>query len=513
MKNYKQIINKLLIIVVIIFTTQKSNANCFNEIKLENKLIKSNNCLEYKHLLSLVEENQNRLINNGYIYSYYRLEQNNQNSLVLKREYLPLIIESKNKAFLLLNNNEFNSYKVDEALNYINRLKSINASAIMKKDNDKLYLQLIPKRTKPLNIDYNLSNQSYNHDIKQTLLLDFDHYLGFYESLNFAISKTNGGKLFASNFSVPIQSFMFKLNYSNSINKNRRVNKDIENVSNNYTKNSDIYREDDNLYIWKPSKEHNFTYTNTTNWQYQRNIGLGFDRGIFNSKHNSLKIGLDFERRTPSQYQNDLKLDAFPLSVAEISFNLNQNHKNYINSTNFSISQGLRIGSESHDRSKLNYKYNPRAQFVKFNIDNFYNTKIFGKDYNINTLAQRSYHNLYDEEKLMLTSFSNVRGYYYESASVENGLVIKQDYNISRHNLYNFSINNSVFLDLGAGKRAKSKDKFYVSSFGINNTISKDRLQINSTFAIPLKNNIKPNYMQQKRSKGSLFINLKLNII
>jgi len=500
------------ILALIFLSIPFAYAECFKAADVDGIAYNFPECLKPQELAKLLEDKQAKLDLEGYAYSKINLKEKQNDKLIFEVENLPFELIGNN-GFLFSSIKTFNAFKVDEALENAGRLKTVETKGVIKENDNKLQLALVSKRLKPVNVNYNFSNESYDHGAKHTFSVDLEHYLGYYEALNLSFNKTKGGKLFATNFSVPAQTFMLKARYSHSTNKTSRIGRDNLLLNTDENLQSEIYRYNDELFLKKPDILDRSIYSTINNWQYQNNKGIGFDKTLFRDKAQVLKFGFDLERRKPSRFQNNLRLESLPLTVAKFDIIHSLNREKYDNSLTFSISKGLKLGGVANDKLQSGYKYNPRAQFIKYNLDNIYTTTFLGRGYSVSTSIQKAYHNLYDEEKMALASFGNVRGYYYESANAENGILVKQDYTISTHKYNGFAARPYVFLDAGAGKRSKSSNHYYLSSFGIGAAVSKDRAVLNATFAVPFRNNLKRTYEESKRSKPSLFINFRFNLI
>ena len=113
-----------------------------------------------------------------------------------------------------------------------------------------------------------------------------------------------------------------------------------------------------------------------------------------------------------------------------------------------------------------------------------------------------------------MASFESVRGYFYESANVENAVVFRQDYTLADLRYMQSLTRPYIFADYGAGYRSKQKGSYYLSSFGAGLLFNKERVSGGLLFSIPFKNNLKTNSMTTEKLSGpSIFINFKINII
>ncbi|MBN8828206.1 MAG: ShlB/FhaC/HecB family hemolysin secretion/activation protein [Sphingobacteriia bacterium] len=512
-------LRNFLILIILILFNQVSLASCYKNIRIINSqgIFKNSDfifldCLSVEQLTSFLNKQQKKLDQAGYKYSTLELKSKKHETLIFETKYSFISKITGTQGALLSEGQIFNIHDIDQAIEHTNRLKTLHTKVNLSKKEDKINVEFVNKQIKPINVNYYYSNQGYEHTPKQTISFDIENKLGFYEILSLNLGKTPGGKSSGVNFSISIKEYLLKFKYSKSVNKTSLPQQDNNNTPSvlpSIQRVKGVFQVVKNdPYINRLNK------TVIDNWQYSNVRGIGLDKTIARNKNYILGLGVELENRRPNNVMGSIQTKSSPLTVAKLDINHSYHASNYNNNFIFSISKGLKIGHPQKDKIERNYKYNPRAQFIKYEIENTFNTKIFGKSYSVNVSAQRAYHSLYNEEKVALASFGYVRGYYNESANVENALVFKQDYTLADLRYYNSIIRPYIFADYGVGTKSKQKGSYYLSSYGTGVLFHKERVSGGLLFSTPFKNNLKINSITTERLSGpSIFINLKINII
>lgn len=507
------------ILLILFLLNRHSLASCYKNIRIINSQDIFQNsdfvfpdCLNPKQLTSFLNKQQKKLDQVGYKYSRLELKSKEFETLIFETKHSFINKITGKQGFLLNEGQVFNIYNIDQAIEHTNRLKTQKTQVNLNKQEDKINVEFVNKQIKPINVNYYFSNQSYEHTPKHNISFDIENKLGYYEILSLNLGKTPGGKSSGVNFSIPIKEYLLKLKYSKSVNKTSLPQPENTNTSSvlpSVQRVKGIYGViKDEAYINRLNK------SVIDNWQYTNIRGIGLEKTISRNQNYILGLGIELENRRPNNIQGSTRTKSFPLTIAKLDINHSYHASRFNNNLIFSISKGLKIGHRKKDKAERNYKYNPRAQFIKYEIENTFNTKLFSKSYSANISAQRAYHSLYSEEKVALASFSNVRGYFNESANVENAVVIRQDYIIANLQYKQSLIRPYIFADYAVGTKSKQKGSYYLSSFGSGVLFHKERVSGGVLFSVPFKNNLKiDSVTTEKLSGASVFINCKVNII